>query len=95
MKCQGKFKYKGFEVKEAGSFVNSQGQKVDYPSRYALKLDEIGAEGVFERVFKVPLENTIINQLSNKNLYDDVTIEFDIQFTSNGSVKITPINVIK
>lgn len=95
MKCIGKFKYKGYELKEAGSFINDRGQKVEFSSRYALKLDEVGDEGVFERIFKVDLDNPIIEQLTPHKLYDDVTIEFDLQFTSNGSPKLTPKNVIK
>lgn len=95
MKCQGKFKYKGFEKRDGGDFVNPQGQKIEYQPKYVIKVDEIGQEGVFERIFKVPLESALIPQLSNKNLYDDITLEFDIQFTSKGIPTITPINIVK
>ena len=95
MKCQGKFKYKGIEKKDAGSFVNSQGQKIDYPSKYAIKVDEVTPNGAFERIFKVEIESPIIPQLSQKNMYDDINLEFDIQIASNGSAKIVPINVLK
>ena len=95
MKCIGKFKYKGYEIKEAGSFINEKGKKVEYSSKYAFKLDEIVDEGACERIIKVELDNPIIMQLKSHKLYDDVTIEFDLQFTSNGSPKLTPKNVIK
>ena len=95
MKCQGKFKYKGIEKKDAGTFVNAQGQKIDYPARYALKVDEVGEGGVFERVFKVAIDSPILAQLTNKEIYADMILEFDIQFSQNGTPKITPVNVIK
>lgn len=95
MKCQGKFKFKGIQKKDGGSFTNPQGQVINFQPKYAVKVDEVGQEGIFERIFKVPLESPLIPQLANKQVYEDMVLEFDIQFTSKGTPTVTPINLIK
>lgn len=93
MKCQGKFRYRGLEKKDAGTFVNAQGQKIDYPAKYILKLDEVGEEGIEERCFKVSLDSTFVPKILNTKIYDEVTIEFDIQFSKNGSTSLIPVDI--
>lgn len=93
MKCQGIFRYRGLEKKEAGTFVNAQGQKIDYPAKYILKLDEVGEEGIEERCFKVALDSTFVPKIINTKIYDQVTIIFDIQFSKNGSTSLIPEDI--
>lgn len=93
MKSQGKFKYKCLEKKDAGTFVNDKGQKIDYPAKYILKVDEIGQDGIEARGFKVAIDSTIVPKLVNIEPYSDVIIDFDIQFTKSGAVTITPADV--
>lgn len=93
MKCLGKFRYRGLEKKDAGTFVNAQGQKIDYPAKYILKLDEVGEEGIEERCFKVALDSNFISKIINTKIYDEVTIEFDIQFSKNGSTSLIPVDL--
>ena len=93
MRCQGKFRYRGLEKKDSGTFVNAQGQKIDYPAKYILKLDEVGEDGIEERCFKVALDSTFIPKIINTKIYDEVTIEFDIQFSKNGVTSLNPIDI--
>ena len=93
MKCRGIFKFKCIEKKEAGEFINSQGQKVEYPARYNLKVDEVGDEGISERSFKVALDSDLIPQLSGLKPYQDVELEMDLQFTKSGSISLVPTSI--
>ena len=93
MKCKGLFKFKCIEKKEAGEFVNPQGQKIEYPAKYLLKVDEVGDDGIFERSFKVALDSDLIPQLSGIKPYTDVEIDFDLQFIKSGSISLTPISI--
>lgn len=95
MKCQGKFKYKGIEKKDAGEFVDKNGVLIKYDAKYVIKVDEICNNVVCDTFFKVPIESPIIPILSAKEIYSDLVLELEIQFFKNGTFKITPINVIK
>ena len=95
MKCKGKFKFKSLDKKDGGEFVNSRGQSVTYAGSYALKLDEQTEKGIFERVFKISLDNAeLINSLSLLKPYDDIVLEFEINFYSSG-IKLVPIAIVK
>ena len=93
MKCKGLFKFKCMEKKEAGDFINDKGQKVEYPAKYLLKVDEVEEEGFSERSFKVALDSDLIPQLSGIKPYTDVEIDFDLQFIKSGSISLTPISI--
>ena len=86
-------KSRGLEKKDAGVFVNPQGQKIEYPAKYILKLDEVGEEGIEERCFKVALDSTFVPKIINTKIYDEVTIQFDIQFSKNGATTLIPEDI--
>lgn len=94
MKCQGKFKYKGITKRDGGSFTNSRGQVINYGESYSLKVDELTDKGVQERIFKVAIDSPLIPQLAQKQLYDEILIEFDITLYSSGP-KLTPVTLLK
>lgn len=94
MIAKGKFKFKSIEEKSGGEFVNSQGQKIKYDGSYSIKVDEITDNGIYERRFKVNLnENSLISKLKQLNPYTDVEITFYIQFYGN-STKVVPTDII-
>ena len=93
MKCQGKFIYRGLEKKEAGEFINKEGQKIEYPAKYILKLDEVGMEGVEERCFKVAIDSSFVAKAIATKVYEEVTIEFEIQFSKTGTVSLIPADI--
>lgn len=93
MKCKGLFKFKCMEKKEAGDFINDKGQKVEYPAKYLLIVDEVGEEGFSERSFKVALDSDLIPQLAGLKPYTDVELEMDLQFTKSGAISLTPTSI--
>ena len=93
MKCQGKFKFRGLVKKDGGKFTNNQGQEISYNESYALKLDEETENGVYERSFKVAIDNPIVPALAQKKLYEDIVIECDVTIY-NTRVSLVPVSVI-
>lgn len=93
MKCLGKFKFRGIERKDGGSFTDNNGRVVNFKESYAIKLDEILPEGsVIERLFKIPVDSPLVPQLSKLEVYQDVTLEFDVLIYRN-STKLVPIAI--
>lgn len=94
MKSRGKFKFKGVTEKQGGEFKNNKGEMVPYKGSYSLKVDEITAEGVFERIFKIPLDSPLIKDLSNRELYSDIILDFDVKFYSSG-ISLIPTAILE
>lgn len=94
MKCQGKFKFRGLSQKDGGTFTNSNGRVINYNSSYQLKLDETTDKGVYERTFKIPLDSPLIAQLAQKQMYDEIIMEFEIVFFGS-NVRVIPVALIK
>ena len=85
MKCKGNFIFKELKRIEAGVFKNDKGEEIPYNASYKLKVDEISETGINERIFKFSPDNTnILNSLSNAKPYENISIEFDVRFYSNG-----------
>ncbi len=93
MKCQGKFKYKGITERPAGEFINNRGEKISYPASYTIKLDEQTESGIYERVYKTPIDSKLIPELSKMPLYSDVFIEFDVLLYGT-TVKLVPVGLV-
>lgn len=93
MKCLGKFKFRGIERKDGGSFTDNNGRVVNFKESYAIKLDELLPDGlVIERLFKIPVDSPLVPQLSKLEVYQDVTLEFDVLIYRN-STKLVPIAI--
>lgn len=92
MKCVGKFKFKGLVKREGGSFTNDRGQEINYNASYLLKVDESTENGIYERGFKIPEDSDLVLPLSKLQPYQDVTLEFDVNFYGN-SIKVVPIAI--
>lgn len=94
MKCQGKFKYKGLTKRDAGVFKNDKGQEISYKESYALKVDEVTENGTInERIFKIATDSVLVPQLMNKELYSDITLDFEIMLYNSGA-KIVPVGLV-
>ena len=92
MKCVGKFKFKGLTKKDGGSFTNDRGQVINYKESYSLKVDENTEKGIYERVFKVASDSSLLDQLFKIQPYQDITIEFDINIYGNRIV-VVPVAI--
>lgn len=93
MKSVEEFVFRGLDKKEGGKFINDKGQEISFDPKYNLKVDEVTENGVFERIFKIPVDSKILETLLILKPYDKVTIEFDIAFYSNG-VRVIPVNAV-
>ena len=80
MKCQGNFIFKTLTHRNAGVFKDSEGNEINYPSAYILKVDELMSNGdINERKFKIDdKENAIINGLKTLKAYQEIVINFEV-----------------
>ena len=85
-----KIQIQRFRKKRCWNFCKCTRSKIEYPAKYILKLDEVGEEGIEERCFKVALDSVFVPKIINTKIYDEVTIQFNIQFSKNGTVSLIP-----
>jgi hypothetical protein len=80
MKCQGSFIFKTLTHRNAGVFKDSEGNEINYPSAYILKVDELMSNGdINERKFKIDdKETAIINGLKTLKAYQEIVINFEV-----------------
>lgn len=88
MKCVGDFKFKGLIKRDGGSFTDTTGKVINYKESYSLKVDEQTENGIYERQFKVAIDSPLVAELKALELYDDITLDFDVKIYG------TRINVI-
>ena len=93
IKCQGKFKFKGIEKREGGSFVNDKGRKIDYDESYSLKVDEETENGIYERVFRIKKDSEIVDDLLLVKPYTNIILEFEIRFYGR-NINVVPVSLI-
>ena len=96
MKCQGNFIFKTLTHRAAGTFKNTDGVDVNYPSAYVLKVDEVSENGdINERKFKIDEKNTIlVNTLKSLESYQKIELIFEVTlFTSRVSLELVDISI--
>lgn len=94
MKCQGNFIFKTLTHRNAGVFKDSEGNEINYPSAYILKVDELMSNGdINERKFKIDdKETAIINGLKTLKAYQEIVINFEVTlYTSRVTLDIVDI----
>lgn len=94
MKCQGNFIFKTLTHRNAGVFKDSEGNEINYPSAYILKVDELMSNGdINERKFKIDdKETSIINGLKTLKAYQEIIINFEVTlYTSRVTLDIVDI----
>lgn len=94
MKCQGNFIFKTLTHRNAGVFKDSEGNEINYPSAYILKVDELMSNGdINERKFKIDdKETSIINSLKTLKAYQEIVIDFEVTlYTSRVTLDIVDI----
>lgn len=90
MEARGQFTFKSITPADGGSFTNEKGQVINYNPSYLLKLDELVEDKIFERRFKIQLENkTLIDSLLTLKPYDKINMKFDVLMYLN-STKLIP-----
>lgn len=94
MQCEGMFKFRGLNHVDAGTFINNNGEKVQYNESYKLKVDELTNYGLQERVFKLAPDNNLLPTLRQLNVYDDLHLVFDVLVYSSGA-RLVPVGIVK
>lgn len=89
MKGRGKFKFIELRTREAGSFKNSNGEVINYPVAYILKLNEKTDRGIEEISFKIDKDSVLLTDLKDYKEYTDIIIDFDI-IPTNNNFRIVP-----
>ena len=86
MFATGVFTFKSFKEREAGRFITSDGETIEYEASHILKFDEISEDGnVHERKAKVEIDNfSLISKLSKLKIYQPVTLKFKIFLIKDG-----------
>lgn len=95
MKAQLECIYKGIQEVKGGSFLNTEGQKIEYKTFYKLRFDQI-INGLPKET-DIRINNELaLNTARNFSLYDKVVITFNIVIYSKSKVniKITDIKKI-
>lgn len=96
MKCQGNFVFKTLTHRQGGTFKNSEGNEVNYPSAYILKVDETLSNGeINEHKFKIDEKNTLlVNVLKDYKAYQELVLEFEVTLYTN-RIGFEVVNVIE
>ena len=96
MKCQGNFVFKTLTHRQGGTFKNSEGNEVNYPSAYILKVDETLSNGeINEHKFKIDEKNTLlVNVLKDYKEYQELVLEFEVTLYTN-RIGFEVVNVIE
>lgn len=90
MQCTGNFKFKGLIKRDGGSFTSPDGKVINYKESYTLKLDEQTENGIYERQFKVSIDSPLVAELMALELYDDITLDFDLKIYGS-RITVIPI----
>ena len=96
MRCQGNFVFKTLTHRQGGTFKNSEGNEVNYPSAYILKVDETLSNGeINEHKFKIDEKNTLlVNVLKDYKAYQELVLEFEVTLYTN-RIGFEVVNVIE
>ena len=92
MKSLGKFKFKEIQKVDGGTFTNSKGDEITYNDSYKIKVDEMTNNGIYERVFKIPIDSPLVREFAELKPYTDITIEFDINIYGS-KVSVIPVAI--
>lgn len=95
MKCQGNFVFKSLIHRPSGTFKNDNGEDVNYPAAYILKVDELLENGeINERKFKIDVNKTgLINDLRLLDVYQKIVLHFNVTiYTSRISLELIDVD---
>ena len=95
MECKGLFVFKSLILRPAGTFKDAEGNDIEYPASYILKVDQIEEnDDVNERKFKVNTKDKeLINKLNQFKIYDNIVLIFKITlYTSKMSMVLIDVS---
>lgn len=86
--------YKGIKETKAGSFINSNGQTINYNASYKIVFDQLINGLPKETELKIA-KDIAININPNLKAYDRIVINLDITIYSNKNVAIRVVSIEK
>lgn len=86
--------YKGIRETKAGSFINNNGETINYNSSYKLIFDQMINGRPKETELKITKE-TAINLMPNTKLYDKIVINLDITIYGNNNIAVKVVSIEK
>lgn len=94
MVCNLECVYKGIKEIKAGSFINENGETINYKESYRLRFDQIIAGLPKETETKISKE-LALNIARNLQIYDKIVINFNIIIYNSTTIRVNITNVRK
>ena len=94
MKCAIEAIYKGVKETKAGSFINTQGEKINYNDSYKLFFDQF-INGIYKETSLKIKKELAINIIPNFKAYDKIVINLDITIYGNDNISIKIVSIEK
>ena len=86
--------YKGIRETKAGSFINTNGQTINYNGSYKIIFDQLINGIPKETELKITKE-IAMNLMPNSKLYDKIVINLDITIYGNNNIAIKVVSIEK
>lgn len=86
--------YKGIKETKAGSFINSNGQTINYNGSYKIIFDQFIKGLPKETELKIAKE-LAINLIPNLKAYDRVVLNLDITIYGNNNIALKVVSIEK
>lgn len=86
--------YKGIRETKAGSFINTNGQTINYNGSYKIIFDQLINGIPKETELKITKE-IAMNLMPNSKLYDKIVINLDITIYGNNNIAVKVVSIEK
>lgn len=95
MRCNQELIFKNCEKRDGGKFTNEKGEDITYKESFVLQADEVTQNGIYERKFKFPIENTTLaNALNRIEPYTKINIIFDVSLYGS-QARVVPVGILE
>lgn len=94
MKCSIEGLYKGIRETKAGSFINTQGQKINYNGSYKIIFDQL-INGIPRETDLKITKDIAMNIMPNCKPYDKIVINLDITIYGNNNISVKVVSIEK
>ena len=94
MKCSIEAIYKGIRETKAGSFINTQGETINYNDSYKLFFDQF-INGIYKETCLKITKDIAFNLKPNFKAYDKIVIKLDITIYGNDNISVKVVSIEK
>ena len=86
--------YKGIRETKAGSFINTQGQTINYNASYKIIFDQL-INGIPKETDLKIAKDIAMNIMPNCKPYDKIVINLDITIYGNNNISVKVVSIEK